>query len=238
MDLQGKHLVVTGGSSGIGFAVAELALSYGARVTLASRSVEKLEAAKVRLKGQVSTVQLDLGDAAQAESAFKAIGQYDYFVSTAADLTYGPLATMDRAAISRMIEAKIWGPVNLVQLGISNLSAGGAIVLFSGLAADRPAPGTVLVSAVNAAVEGMVRALAVELAPIRVNAISPGVVETEGWGHMDAESRRAFFVNAASSLPVRHNGTPKDLAEATLFALTNQYLSGETLHVNGGGNLV
>jgi len=94
-----------------------------------------------------------------------------------------------------------------------------------------------MVSALNAGVEGLVRALAVELAPVRVNAISPGVVETEGWAFMDEAARQSFFANLATTLPARRIGAPADLADAALFALTNPYLTGEVLHVNGGANL-
>ncbi|AMV41329.1 SDR family oxidoreductase [Paraburkholderia caribensis] len=236
MDIKGKHLVVAGGSSGIGFAIAQLALEHGARVTIAGRTEEKLADASRRLEG-VATLQMDLGDAASAAAGFKKLGSFDYFVSTAADLTYAPLAEMKRDAIDRMLAGKFWGPINLVQFGLPNLRVGGSILLFSGLAADRPAPGTSMVSALNAGVEGLVRALSVELAPVRVNAISPGVVETEGWSFMDAESRSGFFSDLATKLPVRRTGTPADLADAALFALTNPYLTGEVLHVNGGGSL-
>lgn len=120
---------------------------------------------------------------------------------------------------------------------MQNLKVGGSILLFSGLGADRPAPGTSIVSALNAGVEGLVRALAVELAPLRVNAISPGVLETEGWAFMDEGTRKGFFADLATKLPVRRTGAPRDLAEAALFALTNPYLTGEVVHVNGGGSL-
>ena len=237
MNIKGKHIVVAGGSSGIGFAIARLALELGARVTIAGRSETKLADAGKRLDSHVATVQLDLGHAASAEEGFKKVGAYDYFVSTAADLTYGPLAEMNRDAIDRMLAGKFWGPINLVQFGLANLQPGGAILLFSGLAADRPAPGTSMVSALNAGVEGLVRALAVELAPVRVNAISPGVVETEGWAFMDEAARKDFFADLADKLPARRIGAPADLADAALFALTNPYLTGEVLHVNGGGSL-
>jgi len=125
-----------------------------------------------------------------------------------------------------------------VQFGLSNLQPGGSILLFSGLAADRPGAGTAMVSALNAGVEGLVRALAVELAPVRVNGISPGVVETEGWAFMDEASRKAFFADLATKLPAGRVGAPDDIADAALFALTNPYLTGEVLHVNGGGSLV
>lgn len=237
MDITQKHIAIAGGSSGIGFAIAALALERGARVTILGRSEAKLADARQRLGGGVATIPMDLGDAASTAAGFQALGAFDYFVSTAADLTYSPLASMPREKIERMLAGKFWGPVHLVQFGLPQLQPGGSILLFSGLAADRPAPGTAMVSALNAGVEGLVRALAVELAPVRVNAISPGVVDTEGWAFMDEASRSAFFASLASSLPARRIGSPADLADAALFALTNPYLTGEVLHVNGGGSL-
>lgn len=238
MNIKDKHIVVAGGSSGIGFAIARLALERGARVTLVGRSEVKLTDAKKRLDGRADSVAFDLGDAVSAAAGFARIGAYDYFVSTAADLTYGPLAQMEPEAIDRMLAGKFWGPINLVKYGLSKLQAGGSILLFSGLAADRPGAGTAVVSAVNAGVEGLVRALAVELAPVRVNGISPGVVATEGWSFMDATSRKAFFEDLGAKLPARRVGSPEDLADAALFALANPYMTGEVLHVNGGGGLI
>lgn len=238
MHIKGKHIVVAGGNSGIGFAIAELALHQEATVTILGRSEDKLADAAKRLGANVHTVVMDLGDSASAAAGFDAIGPFDHFVSTAADLTYAPLAGMACDAIERMLAGKFWGPVNLVQHGVKNLREGGSILLFSGLAADRPGPGTVIVAALNAGIEGFTRALAVELAPIRVNAISPGVTETEGWAFMDEAARKDFFAQLATQLPARRVGRPEYLAEAALFALSNDYLTGEILHINGGGSLV
>jgi NAD(P)-dependent dehydrogenase (short-subunit alcohol dehydrogenase family) len=238
MSIEGKHIVIAGGNSGIGYAIAELALERGARVTILGRNIDKLSKASTRLgDSSVKIVVIDLGDAASAEAGFETIGPFDHFVSTAADLTYAPLADMDRSAIERMLAGKFWGPVNLVQFGVKNLNAGGSILLFSGLAADRPGPGTAIVSALNAGVEGLTRALAVELAPIRVNAISPGVVDTEGWAFMEEAARKAFFAHLATQLPARRIGAPEHVAQAALFALDNPYLTGEIMHINGGGAL-
>jgi NAD(P)-dependent dehydrogenase (short-subunit alcohol dehydrogenase family) len=237
MHIKGKHIVVAGGGSGIGFAIAAEALAQGASVTIAGRSANKLAQARERL-GEVRTVVMDLGDVVSAEAGFREIGnKFDHVVSTAADLTYAPLAGMERAAIERMLAGKFWGPVHLVKYGLPLLRANGSILFFSGLAADRPAPGTSIVSALNAGVEGFTRALAVELAPLRVNAISPGVVDTEGWAFMPEDERRKFFDQLATQLPARRIGTPADLAQAALFVLGNPYLTGEVLRVNGGGNL-
>lgn len=237
-SLATQHIVVAGGSSGIGHAVAALALARGAQVTLTGRSQAKFDAAQARLGGAVSTVCFDLGDREAAQAGFAQLRPFDHFVSTAADLSYGPLAGMSSEAIARMVSAKLYGPIHLVQFGLPKLRTGGSIVLYSGLAADRPAPGTAMVSALNAGVEGMVRALAVELAPVRVNAISPGVVDTEGWAFMDEATRRGFFADLAAKLPAGQIGSPAELAEATLFVLGNRYLTGEVLHVNGGGSLI
>lgn len=238
MTLENKHLVIAGGSSGIGFAIAQAALTQGARVTLVGRSAEKLEAAAQRLPSSVGLGCFDLGDAEAARSRFQAIGGFDHFVSTAADLTYGPLASMQRPAIERMVAGKFWGPINFVQHGLQHLNKDGSVLLFSGLAADRPGSGTSMVSALNAGVEGLVRALAIELAPIRVNGISPGVVDTEGWSFMPDESRQAFFADLGAKLPAGRVGRVDDLANASLFALLNPYLTGEIIHVNGGGSLI
>jgi NAD(P)-dependent dehydrogenase (short-subunit alcohol dehydrogenase family) len=238
MDLTNKHIAIAGGSSGIGFAIAALALQRGAEVTLIGRSDAKLAAAAARLGTPVATACFDIGDAQAAQAGFATLRPFDHFVSTAADLTYAPLADMPRDAIDRMLAGKFWGPINLVKFGLGQLRAGGSILLFSGLAADRPGSGTAMVAALNAGVEGLVRALAVELAPTRVNALSPGVVDTEGWGFMDEASRKGFFADLAGKLPARRIGAPADLADAALFALTNPYLTGEVLHVNGGGSLL
>jgi NAD(P)-dependent dehydrogenase (short-subunit alcohol dehydrogenase family) len=144
---------------------------------------------------------------------------------------------MERDAIERMLAGKFGGPVNLARYGLPNLNAGGSILLFSGLAADRPGAWTAMVSALNSGVEGLVRALAVELAPIRVNGISSGIVATEGWSFMDEASRNVFFADLATKLPARID-KPADLADAALFALTNPYMTGEILHVDGGGSLL
>ena len=236
MNLTNQHIVIAGGSSGIGFAIAELALKQGAQVTLIGRSADKLAAAKQRLGGNPKTLAFDIGDANLAQKGFVELGAFDHFVSTAADLTYGPLATMERSAIEQMLASKFWGPVNLVQFALPHMAPGGSILFFSGLAANRPATGTSMVSALNAGIEGMTRALALELSPIRVNAISPGVVDTEGWSFMEEPERRAFFADLTAKLPAKRVGVPEDLAEAALFALSNRYLTGATLCVDGGGS--
>lgn len=238
MTIKGTHIVVVGGTSGIGRGIAAAALEQGARVTIAGRNPVSLASAAATFASPVATVQLDLGDAAMAARAFAEIGPYDHLVITAADLTYGALVDMEVAAISRMLEAKFWGPVNAVKHALAALQPGGSMLFFSGLAANRPGPGTSIVSALNAGIEGFTRALAVELAPIRVNAISPGVTATPGWDFMPAPQRDAFFDHLATVLPAGRVGKPSDIADAALMLLSNGFISGEVLQVNGGGHLV
>lgn len=238
MTFKGKHIVVVGGASGIGQGIAAAALEQGADVTIAGRTAASLSSAAKLFDGPVRTVRLDLGDAACAAQGFAEIGLYDHLVITAADLTYAPLVDMEVEAISRMLEAKFWGPVNAVKHGLSTLQPGGSILFFSGLAANRPGKGTSIVAALNAGIEGFTRALAVELAPIRINAISPGVTPTPGWDFMPADQRDAFFESLANVLPAGRVGKPSDIADAALMILSNGFITGEVLQVNGGGHLV
>ncbi|WP_378143970.1 SDR family oxidoreductase [Cnuibacter sp. UC19_7] len=113
----------------------------------------------------------------------------------------------------------------------------GSITLFSGVAADRPGPGTVAVTAVNAAIEGLSRSLAVELAPVRVNAVSPGVVDTEGWAHL-GDGAADFFEETGRSLPAGRVGRPADIGSTVLHLIDNGYTTASTVHVDGGARLV
>jgi len=237
MTLQGKKVVVIGGNSGIGQAVAAQALNQGASVVIAGRSEDKLIAAKAELGGDVTTIAFDVGDPVAAEAAWKTIGAIDHIVTTAAALTYAPIGEIGLDAVTATIGSKIWGPFLAARYGAPNLRRGGSMTFFTGLAAYRPGPGTVIVATVNAALEGMIKALAVELAPIRINGISPGVTETAGWDFMDKKDRDDLFASLRETLPARRIGTPDDLASATLLLMTNPYITGTVLDVDGGGRL-
>ena len=237
MRLKGKRIVVLGGTSGMGLAIAELALREGASVVVAGNSAEGAEKAKATLGGQAEALSFDIGDEAAVKDAFGGIGAFDHLVTTAAKLTYAPLGELPVAAVTEMLASKFWGPFFASRSAAKLLRPGGSITFFSGLAADRPGPGTSIVSAVNAGLEGFARALAVELAPLRVNCVSPGVTETAGWNFMAEADRKALFDGLKASLPARRLGQPKDLAEATFALMTNAYITGTVLHCDGGGHL-
>lgn len=237
MRLKDQRVVILGGTSGIGFAIAELARAEGAGVVIAGRSTKGADAAKEKLGGDVDAVSFDVGDEPALKAAFEKIGAFDHLVTTAANLTYAPLVEVLVDDVEAMLASKFWGPFFAARATVPLLREGGSITFFSGLAADRPGPGTSIVSAVNAALEGFARALAVELAPVRVNCVSPGITQTPGWNFMPEEDREKLFANLRETLPARRIGTPSDLAGAALALMTNRYITGTVLHCDGGGHL-
>lgn len=237
MDLENKHVVIVGGGSGMGLGLAKAALDRGANVTIAGRSQERLDKANETLGNRARTASFDAGNADAAQDAYTSMGPIDHLVTTAAALTYAPIGDIPLEAVEQMLAGKFWGPFFAARFAAPSIREGGSITFFSGLAAYRPGPGTAVVAAVNAGLEGLAKALAVELAPLRVNVLSPGVVETPGWDFMPEADRAAFFEGQAKSLPSRYVGTPADVADAALALMTNRYVTGTVLHVDGGGRL-
>jgi NAD(P)-dependent dehydrogenase (short-subunit alcohol dehydrogenase family) len=237
MILKDIRVVIVGGSSGIGNAIARRALQDGASVVIAGRSQDKLDAAKILLGGLVETIAFDAGDPQAAADVYAGIGPIDHLVSTAASLTYAPIASIDLDAVEAMISTKIRGPLLAARFAADKIREGGSMTFLTGLAAYRPTLGTVVVATVNAALEGMVKALAVELAPLRVNGLSPGVTDTPGWDFMPGQDREKLFAELRTSLPARRIGAPEDIAAAALLLMTNPFITGTVLDVDGGGRL-
>ena len=231
--LEHQKVVIIGGSSGLGLAVGQAAVQAGAEVVLAGRDREKLAAAAGQVGGSAETYAVDIADEAALESLFRSVGPFDHLVTTAATLTYAPLGEFRAEAARAVVDSKLLGPFYAVKQALPFLSQAGSVTFFGGVAATKPGVGQSLVAAVNGGLEALARALAVELAPIRVNTLSPGAVETPSWT-MNDDERRAFFAALRETLPVRRNGTPEDLAQAALFLMTNRFTTGTTLHVDGG----
>nr|WP_246597981.1 SDR family oxidoreductase [Nocardia tengchongensis] len=179
--------------------------------------------------------ELDLTDEDTVRALAERVGELDYLISLAADHANGPITELDRDAVHRAFDAKVIGPILLAKQFAPRFRAGGAMLLFSGVAAWRPAPGRAVMATTNAAAATLAEALAVELAPLRVNAISPGIVDSGVW---DGPGKEAFFRSVADRNPARRVGTAADISAAALLALTNPFLTGTTLHVDGGGRLV
>jgi len=239
MELEGRKVIVIGGGSGIGRSVAVAASQAGARVILAGRTRETLEATAVLLSGPADLRVVDAAVEEQVVAFFQAVGRFDHLISTASQGVAGPIAKLEAAAIERAFTAKLWAPIFLVKHGAPLISPDGSFAFFSGIRAARPAAGTSITSLVNGGLEAFAKAMAVELGPVRVNVISPGIVDSGPfWDRLGPEGRERMFSDFATKSPARRVGRPEDLAAAALFAIANPFLTGAVLAVDGGGLLM
>jgi len=238
-------IVVIGGSSGIGLAVARRSLDDGATVVIAGRSQQRLDAARADLArtgppaGRLSAHPVDIGDPAQVTRLFERVGTLSHLVVTAADLPYGPVVSLSEDSILRAVRSKILGPLFAAQQAAPRITKPGSITFTSGIAASRPAPGGALAATVNGALESMVLALALELAPIRVNAVSPGWLDTPVWDRLATpDVKNARLADLAARLPARRLGRPEDIANAVAFLIADTFVTGTVLHAEGAQVLV
>jgi NAD(P)-dependent dehydrogenase (short-subunit alcohol dehydrogenase family) len=235
-SLQGKCVVVVGRGGGIARAVTMLARSEGARVVVAGRDSEALAAG---YDGEdISAETVDVTDDESISAFAERVGPVDHLVSTVSARARGKLADLDRAKLQLSFDTKVIGPAMLAKHFAAQINEGGSIVLFSGVNAFKVNVGYLGVAITNGAVDFLTRSLAVELATIRVNAISPGVIDTGAWDSLGEDGKRDYFAHISDTNPARRIGTVDDVAEAVLFALTNTFLTGVTLKVDGGEPLI
>ena len=231
--LKEQRVLVVGGSSGIGFETADAAGSAGASVTIAARSEIKLKAAAAKLGGSVATEVLNTNDNVAIERFFAQDEPWDHIVISASQTKSGPVRGLDLGDAKAAMESKFWGAYRIAR--VARIRDNGSLTLVSGLLSERPSASAVLQGAINAALEALARGLALELAPVRVNAVSPGLIETPLWNDLPEEKRKAMFESAAARLPARRVGQPADIANAVLFLLTTPFATGSTVRVDGGG---
>jgi NAD(P)-dependent dehydrogenase (short-subunit alcohol dehydrogenase family) len=232
-SLKGQTVLVIGRGSGLARAIALAARDAGAQVVAAGRGQEALAAAYADEPG-VSTEAVDLTDEASIAALAQRLGPVDHVVSTASARARGRLADLDRDAIRLSFDTKVIGPLMLAKHLAPRMSQGGSFVIFSGVAAAKIAVGTMGVAITNAAADTLARSLALELAPIRVNAISPGVIDTGAWDAFGEQGKADYFAGISARNPARRIGTPEEIAQGVLFAMTNDFLTGQTLHIDGG----
>lgn len=234
-SLSGKHVVIVGGSSGMGEASAKLAVSLGAKVTIASRSEEKLKAAAARLGGDVQISQLDTTNEEAVKHWAGGLGPVDHLVISASSAAHGAFAELPTADLRSMFEAKFTGPYVTAREVLPFLGADASITFFSGVLSRRPSAGASGLAAVNAAVETLTKALAQELAgKVRVNCISPGMVATPAYAGMPQEAREGMYAQVGGALPVGRVGEADEIAQGVVLAMTNGFMTGTILDIDGG----
>jgi NAD(P)-dependent dehydrogenase (short-subunit alcohol dehydrogenase family) len=237
--LENKRVVIVGGSSGIGLAVAKEAASQGADVVIVSSKAERVQEAIQSIGGDVRGEAVDVSDEKAVESFFTNIGAFDHLVFTAGDsLQLHKLADTDLEQARHAFELRYWSALATVKYGSPQIRNGGSIVLTTGVAGRRPHSGWVIAASVCGTIEALTRALAIELAPIRVNAVSPGVVRTNLWQNMSSSEREQLFESVGKRLPVGRVGEAHDIAQAYLFLMQEGFSTGQTVVVDGGMVLV
>lgn len=232
------RVLIVGGSSGIARALAESLIDDGAAVFLAGRDPQRVrDSLEPTLRDRVEAVRIDLGDEASIAAAAADLGPLDFVVSVAAAHANGPVTGLERGAIARAFDAKVVGPLLLAKHMARSIRHGGGFVFLSGVAAWKPAPGLSVMATTNGAVAFLAEALAVELAPVRVVAVSPGIIDSGAWDGMGADEKQRMFTETAAANPTRRVGTVGDVVSTIRYAMENTFVTGTTLHVDGGGRL-
>ena len=231
--IEGQKVLVIGRGGGIARAVSLVARDAGAQVVVAGRDRERLADAYADEPG-VSIEMVDLTDEASIAALGERLEAVDHVVSTASARARGRIADLDRDALRLSFDTKVIGPVMVAKHFAPRMREGGSFVIFSGVAASKIAVGTLAVAITNGAADVLARSLALELAPIRVNAISPGVIDTGAWDAFGEHAKQDYFASISARNPARRIGTTMDIAEGVLFAMTNTFLTGQTLHIDGG----
>lgn len=239
MDWNNQKVVVLGGSSGMGLATVQRLASSGAEIIAVGRNESRLAQAIAGLGGRVSGVALDCGDRAALDQFFSRLGTFDHLVLTlSGGEGAGSFAELDLGALRRGFEAKFWPQVNAAQASLSALRRGGSMTFLTAISARIANPGTAGLAAINASLESMVGPLARELAPIRVNAVSPGVIDTAWWDRMPADMKETIFRQQTETLPVGRVGQAQDVAAIIVSLMENTFMTGSVIECDGGLHLL
>lgn len=230
-----QHIVVTGGSSGIGLATARRAAERGARVTLLARDPARLRQAAAVVGGRADTVSLDVTDEAAVADVLARLGPIDHLVTAAGDQAVdAPFMDLDPAVARRVFEVKYWGQYHVLRHARPRLRDGGSATLFSAWLARKPTAGFPTYAAIDGAIEALARVLAQELAPVRVNVVAPGVIDTALYDNLGDDVKSQVFEGVAAQLPLGRVGTAEDCAKAVLYLMDNGYSTGAVVDVDGG----
>jgi NAD(P)-dependent dehydrogenase (short-subunit alcohol dehydrogenase family) len=238
MTLDGKKVVIIGGTSGIGFATAQAAARAGAAAIVASSNQARVDSALQRLPDGTEGHVVDASNEQAIANMIEQVGEFDHLVFTAGEpLAPAELGTLELDDARTFFETRYWGALAAAKHASRRIRPGGSIILSSGGAGGRPAPGLSVPASVCGAVEALTRALAVELAPLRVNAVAPGVVRTHMWDPIPADGREAFYQEAAGAMLTDRVGEPQEIAQAHVYLMENDFVTGTVLSIDGGAAL-
>jgi len=237
--LTGKRVILLGASTGIGFATAKAAAEEGANVVVVSGNRQRIDNALRSLPAGSEGHAVDLSKEENIRDFFQHIGSFDHLVYSAAEnISLSSIATTNIEQARSFLTLRFWSAFASVKYGASRINAGGSISLTGGTAARRPGPGWSVASSICGAMEGLVRALAVELAPIRVNCVVPGVIRTPLWASMPEADRQNLYQHTADTLLLKRVGEPEDVAAGFLYLMKQKHGTGQALVIDGGGLLV
>jgi len=238
-NLANKKVLILGGSTGLGLATAKAAAAEGAIVTIVSKNPGRLAEAAQQLPPSATTYSVDLSSEAAIQSFFDTFGKFDHLVYTAGEnLSLSVIKDMDLADSRKYFDIRYWGAVAAVKYGAPHINTGGSVTLTSGIAAIKPTISWSIGSSICAAMEGFTRVMALELAPVRVNLVRPGLVRSNLWDSMDAGEKEKLFENFAQALPVKYVAEPEDVAQTYLYLMKQSYSTGQNVTVDGGALII
>jgi len=240
-DVAGRRVLVLGGSSGIGLATARLARDQGAHVAITGRHQGRLDAARARTTGLEAFLG-DMTSEADVADAFRRFGAVDHVFLAGGGALFGNVVDLPDEKIDGLIRERIWAPVYVARCAAQHVRAGhmksGSITLMSGALASRVMAGAAIKHAILCATEGLVRGLALEMAPLRVNAVAPGYTRTPAFESLLGDDPEAEIVRMSANLPLKRIGRAEEVAQAVLALMTNDFINGEVLHTDGAGRFV
>jgi NAD(P)-dependent dehydrogenase (short-subunit alcohol dehydrogenase family) len=234
--LEGKKVVVLGGTSGFGLATAKAAAAEGAKVVIVSRSQVNVDKALQELPKGTEGTSLDVTDETAVQNFFAATGGVDHLVYCAGDALPAAVTTTEEAR--KFFEVRFWGMYIAARAAFPHIRKGGSITLTNGIVAIRPWKGWSAISALAGAAESLTRGFALDMAPIRVNAVCAGMIKTALWSGMSETDREAMYAEQAKKLPVGRVGEVEDIAETFLYLMKSEFTTGQIVVIDGGAVIV